>query len=196
MQDDDKRIRIKKAWGRFLSGWPFQWVAHLSFKRVPEKAEAEKRVKLWTRDICREEGLRVGYISIYNDLKRAHLHSLMLSKEDNDGKTLRDIKKDKWAAKWNHGQYIPDLLDNFGGVSQIDEINDIEGIGDYVASNITQRSPEKSDLWYYDLKLLGDFKSQDNFADLINREKVDPETAIKIISKQLEDDLKDDEEEI
>lgn len=183
--NEDERNKIKKEWSQFLSSWPFQWVAHLSFSRVPEKQEAEERLKLWTRNICREERLRVGHISIFNELNRGHLHSLLLSKEADDRKTLRDIDRHKWATKWNHEKYLPGLLDDFGGVAEIDEIYDVEGIGDYVASNITIRSPEKSDFWYYDKDLLSSFKSQDRFSNLINEKKADPNAAIKIISEEI-----------
>ncbi|MRS05153.1 hypothetical protein EG832_18360 [bacterium] len=180
MAKDPKHERIRKAWGKFLAGYPLQWVAHLSFRRVPRAEDAKERLKLWTRDICRGEGLRVASLSIYNELNRAHIHSLLLSKPSPEEKTLKDVSPSKWASNWQNTKYTPDIMDFMGGTAEVEEIYDLEGIGDYLASNVTIKRPEKSDIWYYDLELLGSYKSASLPADAA---KMSPEELMEKVKK-------------
>ena len=142
-----KGVRMRLRFGEmkdeltlFFAQCPFEWFATLTFKNPGDQEIARKRLINWTREICLMENLQVGFIAVFNQIKRGHLHALMIGR-NKSGKTLLDVSENKWAEKW-------------GDNALIKIINNLHGVSAYLSNNVSFGNPDKSNIFFYNQNLL------------------------------------------
>lgn len=135
---------LKNAWASRLTEWPFEWWATLTFKFSVNQEIGRKRLINWTREICTEEQLQLAYMAVFNELRRGHWHVLMLGR-NRQGKSLRDVSREKWQERWR---------DN----ALIQEIYDLAGISRYFSHNLVLENADLSGVFSYNRKLLNKCK--------------------------------------
>jgi hypothetical protein len=143
-----ERIKIgelKDVWALFIAQWPFEWWVTLTFENPVNEEIARKRLKVWTRKICIQEKLQLAYFAVFNELKRGHLHLLMLGK-NRFGNTLKNVSLKKWTKEWIEGN------------AEIKKVFNLQGVSQYISQNLTLKNPSLSDIYYYNQGLLRKLK--------------------------------------
>jgi hypothetical protein len=144
--------RVKDHWTSYLVKFPFDWGVTLTFKYPVKKEHAKIKLKAWTRKLCKEERLQIGYIAVINEINRIHLHLLALGR-NRHGKTLLDVPVDKWKKKWN-------------AHSKIRPVEEIERASSYLSRNLVVKNEDLSDVWIYNSKLLKKLRFKEDLAKL------------------------------
>jgi hypothetical protein len=134
---------LRTAYTDFLSRYPFEWFATLTFKNEVSPQAAKKHFLKWVRKLCIGEHLRVAALIIYNRASYPHLHALMLGR-NRDGKTLNDASIERWQEEWSSYRYG----------CKIRQVYDLEGASRYIAKNIATYQDNLYELFSYNKKLL------------------------------------------
>jgi hypothetical protein len=142
---------MKKDYADFLRHWPWEWFATLTFKYPIGKETAINQLRLWTRYLCKLEGIQTAYIAVLNYTNPTpHVHALLLAR-CKDGVTLQDIPTDKWESIWAH----PDEPGpRVNGRAKIEVVRKNRAACWYLARNMTLWNPELYELVTFNKKLL------------------------------------------
>lgn len=85
----------------WLNSYNWHWFITLTLKDYDCEPKARVMLLNWTRKLCTEEHIQVGYFYLYCEKqKHAHLHALMVGSDSSGGKTLLDISRSKWERRW------------------------------------------------------------------------------------------------
>lgn len=122
----------------YIDGWIWQWFVTLTLPEYPRWSEqrVNKLLKNWTRKLCTEEHLQVGYVYslVYKD-GHPHLHLLMLGR-NRFGKTLGDVDMVRWTNEWPYRAKI-ELPESNAAVSYYFEKNRIARNSDWNMYNVS-----------------------------------------------------------
>jgi hypothetical protein len=154
-----KHSSVQDAWEKLAARYPFEWWTSLSFEYPVSQEVATKRLSSWVRSICVEEHLQVGYIAVFNETRRIHGHALMFGR-NREGKTLLNVSMKRWATDWwknNCGSKI-----NWDKGARIRPVYDMTGVSKYFSKNITLKTPDLSDVSFYNGKLLRKYEIKRN----------------------------------
>jgi hypothetical protein len=136
---------LRDVWALFIAQWPFEWWVTLTFENTVNQEIARKKLNIWTRKICKQEELQLAYFAVFNELKRGHLHLLMLGKNRN-GKALKDVSKKRWTEEWVDGN------------AEIKKVFNLMGVSSYLSQNLTLNNPNLSNIYSYNQRLLKKYK--------------------------------------
>jgi len=149
---DEMKFLAKGDLIKFVADHPFQWFVTLTFKESVTQELAGERLRTWTRKICRGEEIQVAYIAVVKEEEtRCHWHLLMLGR-NRWGKTLHRVSIERWAREWwkvNCGETI-----SWNEGARIDPVYEMMGVSRYLVDHLIPSASSKSDLIYYNEKLL------------------------------------------
>jgi hypothetical protein len=113
---------LKAKYVDYLMTWPWEWAGTLTFRTYAAEYTANRRLRLWVRDLCKAEGLQVALKGVFNFLRHPHLHVLLFGK-NRFGEGLNKADCGNWERKWP-------------GIAKIQPIYDRKGACEYLVANM------------------------------------------------------------
>lgn len=123
-----------------MAQFPFEWWVTLTFKNPIKNEYPKNKLKLWSRNLIKEEQIQIAYFCVINEMNRIHLHLLALGRNKH-GKTLLDVSPAKWAKAWKDQ-------------CRINPIYDVKGVCSYFEKNTILWDDILSEVILYNKKLL------------------------------------------
>jgi hypothetical protein len=103
----------------YVMRWPWEWMITLTFESGITFFPAHEHFERWRLRLIHEERIRfAAYRITRSKNKRIHMHCLALGR-NREGKTLRDVSADKWAARWPYHAKIEQVYDHAGAVDYV-----------------------------------------------------------------------------
>ena len=139
----DFDITTYNGYSEFFNSWNWEWFVTFTFPLSQSfSIVAINKLRLnWTRSLCLDEHLQVGYVyvlSYASDLP--HVHLLMVGSGNKGNRTLSDVDNYVWEEQWPYNAQIEAPYGNWA-------------VAKYVAKNLSW-SIKTPDYDFYNIKLL------------------------------------------
>lgn len=126
--------KLKEGYEAFLSQWNWEWFCSLNLASH-HLSIANRKVRVWCRDLCKGEGIQVASVGIYTKVPMPHVHLLVFG-QNMYGKTLSGVDEQKWEDGWKRltkkNAVIEDVYDGGGVVRYIAYFNTPPGLSEMV----------------------------------------------------------------
>lgn len=153
MQEDRMRSDLQEGYRQLFSSYPFEVMITVQFGNRPVRKEtAYKLLKELVTKIAKSRKTQVSGFAVYNTLKSSHAHMLLLGKT----RQIKDVLQSEVDKFWKFGTVnVKEVVDN--------------GASFYVALNITPNCYEKSDLFFFNMRVLKKYRPYPNIPIEISR---------------------------
>ncbi len=128
------KTRLRRKWGQFVAGWPWEWFATFTFAYNTHPERALKLFRVWRSMLSREiygrrwykrhpYGVRSVIAIEYHKSGQIHLHALLAG--------VGDIRRLTWMDKWQ-------TLDELAGFPRIYPVRNNGAVSNYVTKYVTK----------------------------------------------------------